>query len=111
LITVAFLVFPLSWGWSLIIFLLPCVIILLAIRQFPHQPFWWYVCLGVGLFAVLDPSEAFFYKHSNIVFLAVLANLQTIGLIIFAFVQAILLLNISSSVRNIPIPSTRSRHK
>src|SRR5260370_37645359 len=96
LTTVAFLLFPVSWGWGLIILLFPCSILFFTLRRTAKQPLWLYCLFGLGLIALFDGSEAFLYGRFNYIFLSYLADVQTVGLIIFAIAQVIFLMRVST---------------
>lgn len=100
LLTILLLVFPLSWYTGLITLLLPGTQLILALRQLPRPPRWWYVLVGASLLPLLSPdrlvlavpvwfagpTEAVLPKIGTIV-----AGLPTYGLLLFAFAQAYLL--------------------
>jgi hypothetical protein len=100
LITVSLLVFPITWLWGLITILLPCAMLLLALRLLPRPPRWWFVLLAAGVLPMLlhhswVSALAGFPFASHLVGLAVLRTLffglPTLGLLLFTAAQALLL--------------------
>lgn len=99
LVTVALLVFPLTWYFGLLLLLLPGATIILALRQLPRPPRWWFALLALSLLPFLAPYSLlalgtwFLEQHSAVGgWLGMSAfSLPTIGLLCFAAAQSYLL--------------------
>jgi len=92
LLTVSFLVFPLSWDWSIILLLLPCVVILTKIHRFPEQPKWWYIFFLTGVFVLINPLAIFDHKTVSIKLATYV--LFTASVMLFLIYQMLLVLHI-----------------
>ncbi len=97
LVTVALLAFPLTWPWGLITLLLPVATTLLALRQLPRPPFWWFALVLLGLLPAAAPQFILFntswtWGAAG----AILFGLITYGLVGFTVAQAILLYRVAN---------------
>lgn len=112
LITISLLVFPITWLWGLITILLPCTMLLLALRLLPRPPRWWFVLLAAGLLPLLL-HPAWLQALAGFPFSAHLAGLDalrtlflglpTLGLLLFTAAQALLLWWDTSRNRYAPV--------
>jgi hypothetical protein len=104
LVAVALLVFPLTWYFGLITFLLPCTTTILALRRLSRPPRWWFGLLGMSLLPLLAPYSVFtlagWLLEQQITGGAwlgtLLLALPTAGLLLFAAIQGYLLWHISA---------------
>jgi hypothetical protein len=58
LVTALLLAFPITWYWMLITLLVPAATTLLALRQLPRPPRWWFALLLGGLVPAAGPGWA-----------------------------------------------------
>ncbi len=49
LITMLLLIFPVTWYWSLTLLLIPDALLMLALRELPRPPTWWWLTLQITL--------------------------------------------------------------
>ncbi len=99
LVTVLLLAFPLTWHFGLILLLLPGALMVLALRQVPLPPRWWFILLVVSLLPLLAPYSLFTFAQglleqqgAGVAWLALLiCTLPTAGLALFAGAQGYLL--------------------
>jgi hypothetical protein len=95
LITTLLLVFPLTWQWGLITLLLPLAMTLLALRDLPKPPRWWYILLLLSLAPLARPLDLqsligwlLDQQQGSLTWWEVpLLNLPTYGLVLFAWCQ------------------------
>jgi len=98
-LTLLMLLFPLTWLWGVVTLLLPLTTTLLALRQMPRPPLWWFVLLCAGLAPLLLPGwivgfPGWLPQHPSASLSGweeVMAGLPTYGLVLFAAAQAWLL--------------------
>ncbi len=57
LVTLAVLIFPITWQWGLITLLFPGALLVLALRQLPGAPRVWRVLLWVSILPLLAPGR------------------------------------------------------
>lgn len=92
LVSVLLLGFPITWNWGLITFLFPLATTVLALRSLRRPPRWWFWLLGVGLLVLWDPLwlpltlVRWWPQWGGLLF-----GLPTLGLLLFALAQALLL--------------------
>lgn len=96
LLTVLLLVFPISWRWGLITLLLPCAMLLIAERQLSRRSWWQRCWLWIGL-APLLLRQAWVVAVADWLtpqapgLISIWFGLPTLGLLLFAGMQAWLL--------------------
>ncbi len=99
LVTITLLVFPLIWYFGLITLLLPGTTTILALRQMPKPPRWWWVWLIFSILPGLAPYSLFtlagWLLEQHVTgsgwMSMILFALPTIGLLFFAGAQGYLL--------------------
>jgi alpha-1,2-mannosyltransferase len=100
LVTVLLLAFPVTWWWGILPILLPATTTVLALRQMPRPPRWWFALLAVSLLPLAVPQawviafpEWLLDQHGvGLAGLgAVLFGVPTYALLAFAIAQALLL--------------------
>lgn len=100
LVTILLLAFPLTWWWAVLPLLLPGATTILALRQLPRPPRWWFGLLTGSLLPVLLPRDWVVavpdaLLRSQVPEIAGLGLLlyawPTYGLLLFASLQALLL--------------------
>lgn len=99
LVTVTLLVFPLIWYFGLIALLLPGATTILALRQLPRPPRWWFIALLCSILPLLAPYTLFTlggwlleqHEAGSVWMSMGLFALPTLGLLGFAGAQSYLL--------------------
>jgi hypothetical protein len=100
LLTILPLVFPASWYAGLIVLLLPGAMLILALRQLPRPPCWWWVLLALSLALLVRPEVTVAWYHWWMPLLqranlagwgTLLVNIPTYALLVFCWLQAQLL--------------------
>lgn len=96
LLTVLLLVFPISWRWGMITLLLPCTMLLLAERQLSRRSWWQRGWLWIGVAPLLlrqswMAAVAEWLAPQAPGLVSVWFSLPTLGLLLFAGMQASLL--------------------
>lgn len=106
MVTVLLLTFPLTWFWEAIALILPGATTLLALRQLPRPPRWWFVLLALSLVPLLihwdwlpDVSGWLLRQQgTGLAGLGVLLyDVPTLSLLLFGAAQAWLLWRVGAS--------------
>ncbi len=105
LLTVVLLVFPMTWYWEAITLLLPCATLILALRQLPRPPSWWWIALEAsllvlfgGAWLVIYLANWLFQRHLGGLagWATLLFDVPSAALVVFAGLQAWVLWQVSS---------------